>query len=50
AISVTERVSFILRVRTLAKACCEAYVAQVRGELGADVAAETTDTKGGDAS
>ncbi|MCG2807939.1 MAG: glycine--tRNA ligase subunit alpha [Coriobacteriia bacterium] len=50
AISVTERVSFILRVRTLAKACCEAYVARVRGESGADAAAETTATKGGDAS
>ncbi|MDP2233749.1 MAG: glycine--tRNA ligase subunit alpha [Actinomycetota bacterium] len=50
AISVTERVSFILRVRTLAKACCEAYVARVRGESGVDAAAETTATKGGDAS
>ncbi len=29
AIAVTERVSFILRVRALAKACCEAYVARV---------------------
>ena len=29
AIAVTERVSFILRVRTLAKACCEAYDALV---------------------
>ncbi len=29
AIAVTERVSFIGRVRTLAKACCEAYVALV---------------------
>jgi len=30
AIAVTERVNFILRVRTIAKACCEAYVALVR--------------------
>ena len=32
AIAVAERVSFIGRVRTLAKGCCEAYVADVRGE------------------
>jgi glycyl-tRNA synthetase alpha chain len=32
AIAVAERVSFIGRVRTLAKACAEAYVADVRGE------------------
>ncbi len=31
AIAVAERVSFIGRVRTLAKACAEAYVARVRG-------------------
>lgn len=29
AIAVTERVSFIQRVRALAKACCEAYVAHI---------------------
>jgi glycyl-tRNA synthetase alpha chain len=31
AIAVTERMGFILRVRTLAKACCTAYIKAVRG-------------------
>jgi glycyl-tRNA synthetase alpha chain len=31
AISVTERASYIGRVRALAKGCCEAYMAQVKG-------------------
>ncbi|MDP2181407.1 MAG: glycine--tRNA ligase subunit alpha [Actinomycetota bacterium] len=57
AIAVTERVSFILRVRTLAKACCEAYVARVRGALAEENGAEAQDAaetaqvaEGGDAS
>jgi len=32
AIAVTERMGFILRVRTLAKACCAAYIKTVGGE------------------
>ncbi len=32
AIAVTDRVSFIGRVRALAKACCEAYMAAMAGE------------------
>jgi glycyl-tRNA synthetase alpha chain len=48
AIAVTERMGFILRVRALAKACCEAYIADVRGvEAVADTSAAP---KGGDAS
>jgi glycyl-tRNA synthetase alpha chain len=34
AIAVAERVSFIGRVRALAKACCEAYVAPSRFRRG----------------
>jgi glycyl-tRNA synthetase alpha chain len=50
AIAVAERVSFIGRVRNLAKACAGAYVAQVRGEDG-DGAPEGDDVaEGGDAS
>jgi glycyl-tRNA synthetase alpha chain len=40
AIAVTERTGYILRVRTLAKACCEAYYALVT---------DTPVTEGGDA-
>ncbi len=36
AIAVTDRVSFILRVRTLAKACCEAYVERLSQAEGGD--------------
>ena len=36
-ISVTERASYIGRVRALAKACCEAYVASGAGDQGAGV-------------
>lgn len=56
AIAVTERVSFILRVRTLAKACCEAYVERVRARDTASSPAEESAAqpavapKGGDAS
>lgn len=32
AISATERANYILRVRTVAKDCCEAYLAEVAGE------------------
>ena len=35
AIAVTERMGFILRVRTLAKACCEGYLAALNGTAGA---------------
>ncbi|TLM70280.1 MAG: glycine--tRNA ligase subunit alpha, partial [Actinobacteria bacterium] len=34
AIAVAERVNFIGRVRALAKACCEAYVADVAAQAG----------------
>ena len=35
ALSATERAAYILRVRTLAKACCESYLAEVaqKGEV-----------------
>jgi glycyl-tRNA synthetase alpha chain len=36
AIAVTERMGFILRVRTLAKACCAAYIRTVRAEQAGD--------------
>jgi glycyl-tRNA synthetase alpha chain len=40
AIAVTERVGYILRVRTLAKGCCAAYIDLVRGgEVAEDAAA-----------
>ena len=32
ALSATERAAYILRVRTLAKACCESYLAEVAGD------------------
>jgi glycyl-tRNA synthetase alpha chain len=48
AIAVTERVAFIGRVRALAKACCEAYIAIVRPEEAADPSAASGE--GGDAS
>jgi glycyl-tRNA synthetase alpha chain len=32
AISATERANYILRVRTIAKACCEAYLELVAGK------------------
>ena len=58
AISVTERQGYILRVRALAKACCQAYVELVRPEDEAsagnpEVASESQEvgvTAGGDAS
>lgn len=31
-ISATERMGYILRVRTIAKACCEAYMNKVIGD------------------
>ena len=42
AIAVTERVSFIGRVRTLAKSCCEAYVAGLRERDATPSASEST--------
>ncbi len=48
AIAVAERVSFIGRVRTIAKACCEAYVARVRDE--ADELPAAVGAEGGEAS
>jgi glycyl-tRNA synthetase alpha chain len=48
AIAVAERVSFIGRVRTIAKACCDGYVAQFAPKD--DDAAQESDAKGGDAS
>jgi glycyl-tRNA synthetase alpha chain len=52
AIAVAERVSFIGRVRALAKACAEAYVAHVRGEDAdaADAAGAAPVAEGGEAS
>lgn len=48
AISATERMGYILRVRTLAKACCTAYVEQVAGKQGeAAEPTESTDEKEG---
>jgi len=41
AIAVTERMGFILRVRTIAKACCAAYLEAVRGPQGDAPAAVT---------
>ena len=32
AISATERTAYILRVRALAKKCCEAYLAKTEGD------------------
>ena len=32
AISATERANYILRVRTIAKLCCESYLAEVAGK------------------
>ncbi|MCL4079001.1 glycine--tRNA ligase subunit alpha [Coriobacteriia bacterium Es71-Z0120] len=36
AIAVTERTGYILRIRALAKACCEAYVASLPSAKGGD--------------
>lgn len=36
AISATERANYILRVRTIAKACCEAYLELVASKTDAD--------------
>ena len=53
AISVTERAGFIGRVRGIAKACCEAYVAQPVADedvaAGEDHAEPASVTEGGDA-
>ena len=40
AISATERANYILRVRAVAKACCESYLAEVAGKK------DTYSTKG----
>ncbi len=50
AIAVTERVSFILRVRTLAKACCEAYVARLDSAQEGTATEAAAVPNGGDAS
>ncbi len=62
AIAVAERVSFIGRVRAIAKACCESYIASIMpaeddGAAGSDAARRTGDAasvavapKGGEAS
>lgn len=50
AIAVTERVSFIGRVRELAKACAERYAAMTRGEGGEPADAPSADdARGGEA-
>ena len=36
ALSAVERANYILRVRTVAKACCEAYLAEVAAEKNAE--------------
>ena len=36
AISATERANYILRVRTIAKLCCESYLAEVAGKTDGD--------------
>ena len=48
AIAVTERVGFILRVRALAKACCELYVRQLQ-DGGDEASLSASATKGGEA-
>ena len=42
-ISATERMAYILRVRTIAKACCASYLEHVAGE---EALAESTEKKG----
>jgi len=51
AIAVAERVSFIGRVRALAKACCESYIASITPAetLGADAAEADATPEAGDA-
>jgi len=48
AIAVTERVGFILRVRALAKACCELYVSKLQ-DGGDRASLSASATKGGEA-
>jgi len=50
AIAVTERTGYILRVRALAKACCEAYVALVSPPAEGAAQAAASLSEGGDAS
>ena len=40
AISATERMAYILRVRTMAKACCESYLEHVIEKGGAYIASQ----------
>jgi glycyl-tRNA synthetase alpha chain len=47
AIAVTERMGFILRVRTLAKACCTAYIETVRGAAPVLDGSDATTAEGG---
>ena len=46
-ISATERMAYILRVRTLAKACCASYMENVVGMKVSDVEAEDADAAPG---
>jgi len=48
AIAVTERVGFVLRVRALAKSCCELYVRQLKDKGGQDLLSDSS-AKGGEA-
>ncbi len=50
AIAVTERTGYILRVRALAKACCEAYVALVSPPAEEAAVAAASLSEGGEAS
>ncbi|MBW6467807.1 MAG: glycine--tRNA ligase subunit alpha [Coriobacteriia bacterium] len=47
AIAVAERVSFIGRVRTIAKACCEAYVASIAPPAEEATASDAPASEGG---
>ncbi len=49
AISTTERMDYILRVRTLARACCLSYLENVCGIKQGDAATGDAAKKGGDA-
>ena len=42
-ISATERMGYILRVRTIAKACCASYIEHVVGESTSSAGEEATD-------
>jgi glycyl-tRNA synthetase alpha chain len=50
AISVTERQGYILRVRAIAKACCEAYIALITPAEETAAEEDPAGMQGGDAS